>query len=295
MSNLVLIVKPTQSGKTFVMLYEIKKMLDYNENNIHIIFCDNQLLQTEQLSNRLEKFGELEKYTTEDGNISVILSSKSKIKNDKDLTDPIIFDKIKTIVTCSNTTRIEHINNLIDKFTSSVDTQHYKFCIWIDEIDKNIKTFVDDLKKWEKNKNIIKIGLITATPEEVFEYYKDINIFRLDNTFDKDKYHSFSDSNIQILNCGYNNGEIYIRKILEKYNDAIKIGQVWFVPGETNIESHSKIKDIFIEKDFVVMVINGNEKRIYYDKTKFENISCVDELKSLSEVLGDLYITPFDI
>ena len=47
METLELIVKPTQSGKTFIMLQEISKMLENDDEIIHIIFCDNQLLQTE--------------------------------------------------------------------------------------------------------------------------------------------------------------------------------------------------------------------------------------------------------
>jgi uncharacterized membrane-anchored protein len=80
METLELIVKPTQSGKTFIMLQEISKMLENDDENIHIIFCDNQLLQTEQTSDRLDKYDDLETYISEEGDISLILSSKSKIK-----------------------------------------------------------------------------------------------------------------------------------------------------------------------------------------------------------------------
>ena len=79
-SKLELIVKPTQSGKTFIMLQEISKMLENNDEGIHFIFCDNQLLQTEQTCDRIDKFEDLETYISEDGDKSLILSSKSKIK-----------------------------------------------------------------------------------------------------------------------------------------------------------------------------------------------------------------------
>jgi superfamily II DNA or RNA helicase len=114
MDTLELIVKPTQSGKTFIMLQEISKMLENNDDNIHIIFCDNQLLQTEQTSDRINKYDDLETYISEEGDISLILSSKSKITKYSELTHHIC-GNLKTIITCSNKKRVEDIDKLIMK------------------------------------------------------------------------------------------------------------------------------------------------------------------------------------
>ena len=61
--DFVLICKPEQSGKTFVMIQEIIK--DFSENNedkkvINFILCDNNLLLTKQTSTRVND--DLEEY-----------------------------------------------------------------------------------------------------------------------------------------------------------------------------------------------------------------------------------------
>jgi len=53
--NITLITKPEQSGKTFIMLEEISKLLKRNKYTINIIMCDNNLLLISQTSVRCEQ------------------------------------------------------------------------------------------------------------------------------------------------------------------------------------------------------------------------------------------------
>jgi hypothetical protein len=287
MDTLELIVKPTQSGKTFIMLQEISKMLENNDDNIHIIFCDNQLLQTEQTSDRINKYDDLETYISEEGDISLILSSKSKITKYSELTHHIC-GNLKTIITCSNKKRVEDIDKLIKYFSTSKKLNEYKFSIWIDEIDKNIKLFKNYLFSWDKHPKVERIGLITATPNDVLKIFNIIKIFELEQTYDRDLYHSFADCDFKLLNFNDMEIDIYIQKVMNEFSNIIANGQVWFIPGEVNITSHYSIKDILLQHGFTVIIINGNCKKIFYNgiSEDLENVSN----DNLADFLGNLYI-----
>jgi hypothetical protein len=283
-----LFIKPCQSGKTFIMLQEIAKMLENENNNIHIIFCDNQLLQTQQTSDRLDKFDNFQYYRDNDGDVSVILSSKSKIKEYEHLTHEIAFKNRKMVVTCSNKKRIEDIDNMIKDFAMNKRYNDYNFCIWIDEVDKNISLFEDYLKTWDKNPRVLNIGLITATPESLFKIFNTIKIFQLENSHNPDEYHSFSESEFKLLNFESSDIESYLIHVLKNFKNDIKKGQIWFVPGEVKIESHNNIKDILLEYGFKVLVINGEGKMLYTNKEKEELIFDED---NLADFLGNIYET----
>lgn len=296
MENLEIIVKPTQSGKTFVMLQEIAQMLENDENNIHIIFCDNQILQTEQTSARLEKFDVLEKYSTEEGNISIILSSKSKIKKYTELTHHIT-DGVKNIVVCSNRKRVNDMISLINHFNSNKLLKIFNFSIWIDEIDKNMDLFYEDLLEWSKNSKITRIGLITATPGKIIKVFKEIKIFKLEQTFDRNIFHSFSESEFKIINKDTTDNLEYLEHVLKEHSKEMTNGQVWFIPGQNEKETHYNIKNLLVKNNFVVIIINGDGKQIYYDTEKFEWIDDMntenletENLETVSEILGNLYI-----
>lgn len=286
MDTLELIIKPCQSGKTFIMLQEIAKMLENDDNNIHIIFCDNQLLQTQQTSDRIEKSNYLEYYRSDDGDVSVILSSQSKIREYERLTYEILFNNRKTIVTCSNKKRVGDINNLIKDFAMNKRYNDYNFCIWIDEADKNVSLFENYLKDWDKNPRVSRIGLITATPENLLKKFKIIKIFQLEKSHDPNEYHSFSESEFKLLNLECNDIELYLMQVLKNFKNDIKNGQVWFIPGEVKIDSHNNIKDILLNYDFNVLVINGEGKTLYSNKR-------TEELKfnedNLADFLGNVY------
>ena len=287
MEKLELIVKPTQSGKTFIMLQEISKMLNNDDNTIHIIFCDNQLLQTEQLDDRVNKYDDLETYVSEEGDISLILSSTSKIKKYTELTHHIT-NNLKTIITCSNIKRVGDINKLIDNFSTNKNLNpDYKFSIWIDEIDKNIKLFKKFLLDWDKHIKIERIGLITATPKDVIKTFNVIKILELEESYDREMYQSFADLEFKLLNFNDMDIDTYVQKIIVQFSNLIKEGQVWFVPGEVNITSHCNIKNILIEKVFTVIIINGNGKQIFYDNKSEENL---ENNNNLADFLGELYI-----
>jgi hypothetical protein len=108
LDKFLLICKPCQSGKTSLVIENIKKLIQIIDqenihNNVSIIFCDNSLLQTEQMNKRVE---------SENINVKII-SSKSEIKNVDELYRKIINEDIKVIICCANKTQIGNIYKLL--------------------------------------------------------------------------------------------------------------------------------------------------------------------------------------
>lgn len=292
-----LIVKPTQSGKTFIVLSEIKKIFLQNKDNniriINILFCDNSLLQTDQLKSRVDD--EVPIFTDNDGEQSVILSSKSDVKN-YDALFTVIFDSdCNNIITCANNARVENIDKLIFNRMKKNDNIS-KFYLWIDESDKTFSTMDKNnlLKKWESYTNILKISFITATPEKHFKkQFKEINIFKLDTVYNEDTYHCFKDSNFIFIEKE-NKIDNTFDNICNLINDyPPNDGQVWFIPGNISVESHYEIKDYLTLYGFNVFIINGTEKGLYNENNQLiELIDCNDEdddLKELSKIIGIIY------
>jgi len=292
MTKIHLLVKPTQSGKSFIMLDKISKILKKNKDTVHIIFCDNQLIQTEQINNRVNKDDKLKDISKDDElkdiskddklkDISLIFSSKSKIKY-SELPHLIIDKKIKIIITCSNKKRVDDIDILLN-LESLINK---KIFIWIDEIDKNIKLFENNINlEWNNITIVKKIYLITATPSDIENKFKFKNV-NLDKTYNKEYYHSLNDSKFIIVDNYENEIETYIENIMKQHSNLIDEGQVWFIPGELNISSHEKIKNILMKLKFTVIIINSNGKQIYTDNKEDE---LPDDDDELANSLGNYY------
>jgi hypothetical protein len=309
-----LIVKPTQSGKTFIVISEIKKLFTNNENKndiriINILFCDNSLLQTEQLKNRIDTsdISDMPIFEDIDGEFSVILSSKSNIKKYSCLFTAIFDDNCNNIITCANDNRIMQIDKLIFKRLKKNDT-NTRFYIWIDESDKTFSNSknTDHLERWNKYNNVQKIFFITATPEKHFrKQFDEINILRLDNSYDNHMYHLFCKSIFKYIDKDFNgscidnisdimnNGSCIdnISDIMDKDN-VYHDGEVWFVPGSIFLSSHEAIKSMLLNLGFYVFLINGECKALYGPNNQIiSEITTSDNNMSneLSAKIGDLY------
>jgi hypothetical protein len=285
-----LITKPTQSGKTFVVLNEIKKILVDNEDSnsdkriINILFCDNSLLQTEQLKYRMDN--EIKLFIDYEGNSSAILSSNSDVNNYSSLFTIIFDDDCDNIITCANDSRIDDIDTLISKQLKK--NSNIIFYIWIDESDKTFSSKIDVLYKWSKYNNIEKISLITATPESHFKNnFSEINIYKLDNAYNDENYQLFKDCNFIYLNHEQTNILDNIKYTFNTYNP--QKGSVWFLPGSTKQTSHNNIKDVACSIGFYTFLINGNEKCLFDPNGNILDLIESKNDDELSKILASLY------
>ncbi len=289
-----LIVKPCQSGKTFVLLYEIKRLfqMESNDKNIvHIFFCDNSLLQTEQLKSRIDNDDELSQIIDTEGELSVILSSKSIVKSFDALLTAIFFDECNNIITCANESRINQINKLMNtKNSKFIESETIKYFLWIDESDK---TFTDKmksiyLKKWAQMENVEKITFITATPDTHFKsQFSVMNIFTLEDSHNPETYHMFKDSNFVYIKNETKDTFENIEYVISTYES--KNGEVWFVPGNSKTSSHIEIKNYLMSQNFYVFLINGESKALYYQDKIICTLDDIKDYDELAKKLGSIY------
>lgn len=278
--NITLICKPEQSGKTFVMIQEIIK--DYEDQNndktvINIICCDNNLLLANQTGSRIDT--DLNKYTM-NGETYVEFSSHKRAKCHclPNVFHEILTQNVKNIICCTNGQRMDDIYNLVTQFNKCEVTRgKYYFKIWLDEADKFIK-FINNtiIPCNENNINTVECFCLTATPQPLFKKYNCINVFPLEEST-SEKYHGWNDNTI-ILEDFTGNYLDFIKHSLDKYialvSDFPKKTK-WFIPGRSEKKSHYLIRNLCLEYNFAVLVVNGDgialslpdvEKPILYKK-----------------------------
>ena len=272
-----IIVKPCQSGKTFIKLQQIKDLIYAEKNKIkkgkkdlHLIFTDNSILQTIQLSSRIK--GD-EGFIDSD---SIIFSSKSEECCSLETLEKYIFkNNIKMIISCANLIRFNYINSIIQSYSDKIN-----FYIWIDEADKTVVK--DDLLKliseWNKS---YQITFITATPEPLLKVYGEIELVELKRAYDPEKYHRFIDSDFYIIEENdfkdeYPDEELnsvsFAKYILDLFSNEIKKETCWFVPADRTHSSHDHMVELLLDHGFAVILLNATGKKLYIPNNSNEDI-----------------------
>jgi len=274
-NKFLFVFKPCQSGKTLLMIENIKNLDNVfgqdDVNKLFIVFCDNSLLQTEQLKTRIEK----------ENLDSCIISSKSEISNHKECYYEIKKNNKKIIICCANNTQINNMNLLID----GLKDDKYHIYIYIDEVDKTFsgKPF-KNIIKWQENQIIKKITMITASPDPILKIFnkkypnKSIPFLSLELSYDRDKYHKIDDSNITYIS----DENFCLEYIIDEYN--FNNQSILFCPGQIKRKSHYNIQEILCKKGFNVLVINSDGCNIYYHNTDHIELSNNDKFINNKQV-----------
>jgi hypothetical protein len=257
----ILICKPEQSGKTFVMIQQIIKDLDEHTDKtvINFIFCDNSLLLVKQTSERVHR--DVEPFTINDESY-VEFSSRDDGKaqsNSDSIIVKIMMDDIRNVVSCTNGKRVSDISSIINQFNSKPSTQgKFEFKIWLDEADKFTKFIDNTFKPLVDAHNNVRVYCLTATPDALFKKYEHMNVLPIENTTSPD-YHGWEDNHRVILE-NTSNTVGFIHEVLTSHVDESKMckGSKWYIPGDTKKKSHQFIRDILVGKGFAVFVVNGD-------------------------------------
>lgn len=275
-NKIEVIVKPTQSGKTSVIIDTIKNKKD--KNIMDIVFADNNILLGNQTGKRIVDNG---------CNATVITCKNKDVKCETECLG-MKFLRRDTLVLLSNKTRFDFVESFLndEKFLSTINqNENIKFRIWIDEFDSRLNEFKEHIEKFSKNKNVIKILGLTATPQTIK------NILLIDNIkysflpVDDTKYHYTKDHIYETIKIkGKNKIEDIFENILSKYNN--NDGNIWFCPAEKDTQDHDDVKNFFLNKGYVCIIINGKEKRIYISEKKYVDITQYKN-KELSEILSE--------
>ena len=294
----MLICKPEQSGKTFIMIQQIIKDIQYPpEDNvvvINIIFCDNNLLLTKQTSNRINA-----EITPIHNEYYLEFSSHSRTvyKCVDNVCNGILFKKINNIICCTNGSRVTGIHEIIKTLnTCELTRGKFIFKIWLDEADKYIK-FIEDFIKLLKEFENVYLYCITATPKKIFYKFDSINVFPIENTTSKE-YHGWCDNQLKIidLNTHSSNFIIHVLDSPTLGGDKIIPGSIWFIPGEFKKVSHYEISDICNERKFAVLIINGDGITLKLPDKRIEKYPKDDELNTiLKKIYKEQFLENFPL
>ena len=242
-----LIVKPTQSGKTWELLQRTTKIIEDNYKAVHIILTDNSLIQLDQLFDRVIS-------TTGEG--TIVLNSACNIPIEK-IKNYLCEYKIKYILLCANMTQINKVNNLMKTMLKIKipKCKNRAFYIWIDEGDKisepgNIK-IIDD---WSTYKNVHGLAFITATPHSLIVRYNKMYILKVQQIYNKNTYNKWSDCKV-ITFPEIDNSELFIKQAFKKKEP--KKGDIWFIAPGNLTDTHDETAKFLNKKNFYVLTINA--------------------------------------
>ena len=291
--RMVLICKPEQSGKTFIMIQEIIQGLQEPKDEkiiINIIFCDNNLLLTRQTTERIndnisEEFVDINGISY----LEFSSHSRTKYKNADSVGYAITTKDVRNILCCTNGTRVDDIAKIISEINSSTifpGLDKFIFKIWLDEADKFISYINNTFKPLiEKYKNVY-LKCITATSKKLFDEYKVINVFPLENTT-TNNYHGWNDNIKRLIDHKGNCIEFASHVINNIANDLLVSGTKWLVPSSYTKESHNDMKDIFIRLGAAVIIVNGDGITIYFPNLEIIKTKKEDQLK---DILINMYV-----
>ena len=259
----MLICKPEQSGKTFIMIKQIIK--DFTEacegkTVINFIFCDNNLLLTKQTSDRVKD--DLEEIV-KDGESYIEFSSRNVRKNEKDkatnekdkdgvwkaITGP---RQIRNVICCTNTARVDDIISIVKDFNLTKFYEHkFTFKIWLDEADKFISFIVNQFIPLIKNHSNVHVFCLTATPETLFNKFNYMNVMPIENTTIPE-YHGWNDNYKTILENESGTTEGFIHHVLTNLASARR-GSKWYIPAGIKKVTHEQVRDSLLGKGFAVI------------------------------------------
>ena len=279
----------TQTAIDYISLLDVSRCEPNSENGVHnftIIATNNCLIDGRQWRIRLNKDNKTR--------IVSILSSDKKRARFRDyrqfIGDCTTVKKpdnlIDVLVVCNNNIRCNDIIEIIETFNdnrinlTNIGIVKCKFTIMFDEVDKsdnlnNACKFINISKKFSC---INSIHLITATPYNNFwKKMRKLNIKNLINLKNEigqtgkkivcpkkliNLYRQLKEHNIIYVNSNLQS-YYYIEDIYEKYIDKNKVIRLFAPPGNS-IKSHELTKTLFLEKEFIVIIINSKSKDICF-------------------------------
>jgi hypothetical protein len=275
----ILVCKPEQSGKTFVMIQEIDKDTKSElglsgQQVLNIIFCDNSLLLNKQTSKRItaesierewnqnaeeyEPFAEFSSRKDKDAEGEYIACQTVEGAYGK------ITDGVRNIICCTNGKRVVDIGKLIRRINKNTAVfANMSIKIWLDEADKYTgfidKNFTHILQEHAN----VSCYYLTATPEDLFKKEsRQFSVMPLESTF-SEKYHGWDDNIIELHDNDHGGGGGTITFATQVVDDVVKTGvdlegTKWYIPADRTKKTHAKMSDDLVLRGFVVFIVNGN-------------------------------------
>lgn len=224
--------------------------------------CQGESIAVEESSGGEESSGEEETATKKEKTFYVEFSTRRGAKKDPEgigysITGPA---EIRNIVCCANKTRVNQISNIIDEFNKSPKFRsQFEFNIWMDEADIFTKFIDQTFRPLVRKNSNIHLYLLTATPKTLFDKYGELNVFPLEFTTNETKYHGWNDNDKVILENSKGTTEGFIEHVLTNVvSEPPTPGSKWYIPASTKKRTHEHVRNILVEKNFAVFVVNGD-------------------------------------
>lgn len=278
-SRMVLICKPEQSGKTFIMIEEINRHSlspPSAKPVVNFVFCDNNLLLTLQTSRR---FKDVRVSDSETNYLEFSSHKRTDYKSSVAVYGGICMRKIYNVLCCTNGKRVPDIAELVTSLS-----EHFTIKIWLDEADKYHNYIESTFKPLVEQYPEVSLYCITATPGNLFVKFGEFNVFPIQDTTHED-YHGWKD-NLPIfytLKCGTVD---FAEHVLKHNPNMILDGSRWFIPADSKKSSHHAMADMCSKYGFATIIVNGDGIRwILPDR----RTKLLKKDKELNQLLVDLY------
>lgn len=286
-----LICKPEQSGKTFIMIQQIIKDLKEKDQKgkktVNFIFCDNSLLLTKQTGERVKN--DLEEYQV-NGELYIELSSHNRTEHHdwRSVVGTLATSEVNNVLCCTNGVRVDDIYEIIQRLNNYHLTENkFMFKIWLDEGDKFIKPIDSTFKPLVDEYENVNVYCITATPKKLFDVYKLMNVFPIENTTTPN-YHGWNDNEITLVD--HVPGNDFVRHVLDECAKVLIVpGSKWFIPAGHTKKSHTAVKDICIERGIATFIVNGEGIQLYFPNKIFHIFNKDEELNTLLKKIYKQY------
>ena len=169
--RITLITKPEQSGKTFLMIQQIIKDCEDNQEGkktINFIYCSKSLLLTKQTGERVGKNKGLIKVN---GEKYVRFSSSSDKDSVKTIGEVVyhIIKGVNNVICCTHQRRVEDVPVIIEDLNAFMpSSEKFHFKIWLDEADTAINAISNNFVPLLTEQRNVELNLLTATSEKLF-------------------------------------------------------------------------------------------------------------------------------
>lgn len=264
-SRFILICKPEQSGKTFIMIqtiiHDLQEPME-GKKIINIILCDNNLLLTKQTTERVKN--DLMEYKGGEGELYLEFSSHKRTDYHDAISviGALASKPISNVLCCTNSVRTDDIYTIINDLNRGEFTKDkLYFKIWLDEADKFANYIDSTFKPLVDEFDNIQVYCITATPKKLFDRYNYMNVLPIEKTT-TEEYHGWGDNKLRLVEY-FASAPEFARYVLKNVaSDLIRPGSKWFIPAEHKKTSHEATKDICVAMGFAVFVVNGEGIRL---------------------------------
>lgn len=303
-----LIVKPEQSGKTFVMLNEIREHLRMTSDDgypVNIIISQSNLLQVKQTGERVNGMMKndeelMYQQDLETGDMYLEFSSHSNANSKGHVLDYILGEtgqnRKPNILCCGHPKRFSDISYIISRLRTYMGGERYSINVWCDEADAMINLLHKHIMSIVDRCNI-NLYCLTATPDKLIKKYGDeFSIYEMENTTIA-QYYGWTD-----IHANFNGGKSHIyyklkdkycsnigfvKFVLKKNLEEIVSGSKWFIPSGYKKVDHTNMAKMLFKKGFNVMILNGDGATIYDQKTS--EIYNREKNKEPEQLIPDLY------